>query len=132
MGNYTPSEATAIKAAWLAVTDLCSRTNWNDGPAWREAEKAERRQFYGTAQPAIGARASICKAWLEGLEGPDEPARNLYWIRPGYLSALMLGVRHAVEQAGSDYNGPAVMEAAALCREAVAANEAQTRRIVEG
>jgi hypothetical protein len=44
----------------------------------------------------------------------------------------MLGVRHAVEQQGTDYNGPAAMEAAGLCREAVAAIDAHSRRIVEG
>lgn len=74
----------------------------------------------------------ICKGWAEGLENPDMPARKLYWIRPGYLAALLLGVRHAVERRGDDYNGPLVEEALQLCRAAVEANEAHTRRIVEG
>ncbi len=133
MNAYTKQEATAINDAWQAIRDLCSCTNWSDGPAWREAEKLERRQVGDSASPVtVAARAMICKAWAEGAANPDRPARNLYWIRPGYLSAFLLGVRHAVEQAGTDYNGPKVAEALRLCEAAIAANDAHTRRIVEG
>ena len=133
MERFTKSEAAAIDAAWRAVANVCACTNWSDGPAWREAEKLERRQVGDSASPVtVAARAMICKAWAEGAANPDRPARNLYWIRPGYLSAFLLGVRHAVEQAGTDYNGPKVAEALRLCEAAIAANDAHTRRIVEG
>ena len=133
MERFTKSEAAAIDAAWRAVANVCACTNWSDGPAWREAEKLERRQVGDSASPVtVAARAMICKAWAEGAANPDKPARNLYWIRPSYLAALMLGVRHAVEQAGTDYNGPMVAEALRLCEAAIAANDAHTRRIVEG
>lgn len=133
MERFTKSEAAAIDAAWRAVANVCACTNWSDGPAWREAEKLERRQVGDSASPVtVAARAMICKAWAEGAANPDKPARNLYWIRPGYLAAFMLGVRHAVEQAGTDYNGPMVAEALRLCEAAIAANDAHTRRIVEG
>lgn len=133
MERFTKSEAAAIDAAWRAVANVCACTNWSDGPAWREAEKLERRQVGDSASPVtVAARAMICKAWAEGAANPDKPARNLYWIRPGYLAAFMLGVRHAVEQAGTDYSGPMVAEALRLCEAAIAANDAHTRRIVEG
>jgi len=135
MIKFTPTEATAINAAWQAVKQLCECTNWSDSGTWREAEKLERQQAPADeprATTATWARAMICKQWLEGLESPDTSARDLYGIRPGCLAAFMLGVRHAIERAGTDYNGPMVTEAAELCRAAVAANEAHTRRIVEG
>lgn len=135
MDNFTPTEATAINAAWRAVKRLCECTNWSDAPAWREAERLERKQGAGDWRGPLlttWARAMICKAWLEGLENPDRPARALFFVRAGYLSAFLLGVRHAIERAGTDYNGPMVTEAAELCRAAVAANDAHTRRIVEG
>lgn len=133
MANYTKPECAAINAAWQEVRHLCGCTNWGDAPAWREAEKLERRQVGDSASPAsVAARAMICKAWLEGLEAPETPASKLYHIRPGYRDALFLGVRHAIEHRGDDYTGPMVEAAAELCRAAVAANEAHTRRIVEG
>lgn len=133
MPEFTKQEVAAINAAWRKITDLCSRTNWSDGPAWREAEKLERRQVpTGSTQASAAARAMICKGWAEGLDNPDKPIREIYWIRPGYRDALFLGVRHAIERRGDDYSGPIVEEARELCRAAVAANEAHTRRIVEG
>lgn len=131
MTEYTKPEVEAINAAWRSIGELCSRTNWSDGPAWREAERLERKQVPSDcSQRTASARAMICKAWAEGLANPDATARKLYWIRPGYLAALMLGVRHAVERRGDDYNGPLVEECRTLCDAAIAANEAHTRRIV--
>jgi len=132
---FTKQETAAINAAWQAIRELCTRTNWSDSGTWRDAEKLERQQAPSDEPAPIRntwARAIICKAWAEGLDNPDATARNLYWIRPGYLSALLLGVRHAVERRGDDYNGPIVEEARQLCAAAIAANEAHTRRIVEG
>lgn len=131
--RYTKAEKEAINAAWQEVRHLCRCTNWSDGPEWRDAERLERQQCASDEQDkAAKARAMICKGWLEGLENPDAPARSLYWIRRGYRDALFLGVRHAIERRGDEYTGPMVERAAALCREAVAANEAHTRRIVKG
>lgn len=133
MTAYTKAEAAAINAAWRAIMDLCECTNWSDGAQWKEAEKAERREVAdGVAPASAAARAMICKAWAEGFDNPGQPARNLYFIRAGYLRALMLGVRHAIERAGTDYCGPMVANARALCTAAIAANDAHTRRIVEG
>lgn len=132
MTNYLKPEVVAINAAWQAIAGLCSCTNWSDGAEWREAEKLERRQVADGVTPAnAAARAMICKAWAEGLDNPDKPARELFWVRRGYRDAFLLGVRHAVERASTDYNGPQVAKARALCNAAIDANEAHTRRIVE-
>lgn len=133
MTTYTKAECAAINAAWSQIRELCTRTNWSDSGEWREAERLERQQVSDSASPAsVGARAMICKAWAEGLDGPEVPASKLYWIRPGYRNALFLGVRHAIERRGDDYNGPLLEECRTLCTAAIAANEAHTRRIVEG
>lgn len=133
MATYTKAEIAAINEAHRSISHLCSCTNWGDGPAWREAERLERRQCASDeTQKGPAARAMICKAWLEGLEGADKAARDLYWIRQGYLTAFLLGVRHHVEREGSEYCGPMVEKCREACRAAVAANEAHTRRIVEG
>jgi hypothetical protein len=131
MTNYTESESAAINAAWSEIRELCSRTNWMDSGEWREAEKLERKQFYGTGQPGINARALCCEAWAEGLDNPDKPAREMYWIRAGYRNALFLGVRHAIERRGDDYNGALVEHCRELCESAITANDANTRRIVQ-
>lgn len=73
----------------------------------------------------------IVKAWLDGLRDPHRPASALFWVRPGYLAAFMLGARHAIERAGDSYTGPLVAEAAERCAAAVAANDAHTARILE-
>jgi len=131
MAEYTKAECTAINAAWQQIKELCTRTNWSDSGEWRDAEKLERQQVPNdSAQRAIAARAMIVKAWAEGLDAPETPASKLYWIRPGYRNALLLGVRHAIERRGDDYNGPLVEQCRALCDAAIAANEAHTRRIV--
>lgn len=133
MSDYTKAERAAINAAWSAIYHLCQCTNWSDGPEWREAEKLERKQCASDDRDkTISARAMICKGWLEGLENPEQPASKLYWIRRGYRDALFLGVRHAIERRGDDYNGPRVERAAELCRAVVEAIDAHTRRIVEG
>jgi hypothetical protein len=133
MTNYTKPECEAINAAYREIRELCTRTNWSDAGEWRDAERLERQQVSDTAAPSsVAARAMICKAWAEGLDNPEAPASKLYWIRPGYRNALFLGVRHAIERRGDDYNGPLVEECRALCTAAVAANEAHSCRIVEG
>lgn len=133
MTAYTKAETAAINRAYQAISHLCQCTNWSDAPAWREAEKLERRQVADSALPAsTAARAMICRAWAEGLDTPETPARNLYWIRPGYLAAFLLGVRHAAEHAGTEHCGPMVTEARNACTDAITANDAHTRRIVEG
>lgn len=133
MTTYTNEECAAINAAWQAISHLCSCTNWSDGPQWKEALRLERQQAASDErQKTVWARAMICKGWLEGMEAPDKPASEIFWIRPGYLQALFLGVRHSVERKGTDHCGPMVDEAAGLCRAAIAANDAHTRRIVEG
>lgn len=130
MAKFTSQEIKAINDAWRAVKELCTRTNWTDSGVWREAERLERKQAGSSeTQVSTWARAMICKQWLEGLESPDQPARSFYYIRPGALMARLLGVGHAVERAGTDYCGPIVEEARELCRAAVAANDAHTRRI---
>lgn len=131
MERFTKSEAAAIDAAWRAVANVCACTNWSDGPAWRDAERAERKQAGGDfPQKTTWARAMICKAWAEGFDNPDRPARELFWIRPGYLGAFLLGVRHKTERAGDSYTGPKVAEARELCGAAIAANDAHTARIL--
>jgi len=134
MREFSKAETTAINAAWRAINHLCSCTNWSDAGTWREAEKLERKQAPSDEPRAVTstwARAMICEQWLEGLENPDRPARSFYWIRPGALAAFLLGAGHAMERAGTDYNGPMVEEARELCRAAAAANDAHTARIVE-
>lgn len=131
MTSYTKAETAAINQAWRAINEVCARTNWSDGPQWRDAERLERKQVSDSASPAsTAARAMICKAWAEGLDNPEKAARDLYWIRPGYLSAMLLGVRHAIERRGDDYTGPHVEAARALCVDAIAANESHTARIL--
>ena len=134
MTEFTKAETAAINAAWRSITHLCSCTNWSDAGHWRDAEKLERKQAPTDEPRAVTqtwARAIICKQWLAGLESPETPARSIYYIRPGALRAFLLGVGHAVERAGTDYNGPMVEEARELCRAAVAANDAHTARILE-
>jgi hypothetical protein len=105
--QFTESERAAIDAAWRSIHRLCECTDWSDGPKWREAERLERRETGNS----ILARAMICKAWFEGLNGAEKPARDFYWIRPGYLQAFLLGVGHAIRREGDAYTGPMVTEA---------------------
>ncbi len=128
MTAFTKSERAAISDAFHSLIDLCECTNWSDGPALHEAFKQERRQ----TQDATVARAMVCKAWSEGVANPEQPASKFYFVRPGYLAAMLLGVRHAVERKENAYTGPKVAAALALCVDAIAANDAHTNRIVEG
>jgi len=127
MTAFTKSERAAINAAFNAITDLCECTNWSDGPALQAAMKLERRE----TKDATIARAMVCAAWAKGLDRPDVAARELYYVRPGYLAAQLLGVRHAVERQDGAYTGPKVAAARALCVDAITANDAHTNRIVE-
>jgi hypothetical protein len=128
--RYTRPEAAAIHAAWQAISHLCECTNWSDAGEWKEAERLERAQFRADDQPTLAARAMACSAWARGLDSPDARAREFYMVRPGYLRAMLLGVRHAVERAGDDYTGPMVAEARTLCCAAVVASNSHTRRLV--
>ena len=128
MTKFTASERAAISAAFHALVDLCECTNWSDGPALHEAFKAEHRE----TKEATIARAMVCAAWAKGLDHPEVTARDLYFVRPGFLAAQLLGVRHAVERQADAYTGPKVAAARALCVDAIAANDAHTSRIVEG
>lgn len=131
MTKFTLAESKAINAAWQEIRELCTRTNWTDSGVWREAEKLARKQApSGSQQAGTWARAMICKQWLEGLENPDIAVRKIYWIREGALMAFLLGVRHAVERADTEYNGPMVERARELCHAAIAANESHTARIL--
>lgn len=128
--RYTRQESRTINAAWQEIRHLCECTNWTDSGTWRDAERLERAQFRGDQQPAIAARAMICTGWARGFDNPDVPARALYHIRPGYLLALLLGVRHADERAGDTYTGPMVASARRMCDAAMSASDAHTRRLV--
>ena len=122
MAAFTKAERNAIEQAWLSITRICESTNWSDAPQFREAVRLERKE----TRDATAAKAMACKAWFEGFGNPDKPARDLYWIRPGYLSAMLLGVRHAVERA----DHPGIGHAMEACPAAIAANDAHTQRIV--
>ncbi|WP_374139440.1 hypothetical protein [Sphingomonas sp.] len=126
MAQFTKAERASIDTAYRAISAICERTNWSDAPALREALKLERSE----TKDATAAKAMVAKAWLEGATNPDKPARDLYWIRAGYLKALMLGVRHQVERGDCEYTASYVADAKAACPAAIAANDAHTRRIV--
>lgn len=129
MATYTKAERAAINAAFGKIAYLCNCTNWSDTPQLREALKLERRETGDT----VTARAMVVKAWHEGATNPDTPARAIYYVRPGYQRAFMLGVRHAVERlAGAEYTAAMMREALELAPAAIDANDAHTRRIVEG
>lgn len=125
MTDYTAPERKAINAAWNALVHLCDCTNWSDGPALANALKLERKQMEGTT----GGRAMVVKAWEEGLSNPQQPASSLYFVRPGYLQAFMLGVSHALHREQDAYTGPMVAEARTLSRAATVAQEAHTARV---
>lgn len=130
MTRFTNQEVKAINAAWREILELCERTNWSDSGQWRDVERAERKDLPADADmPTTWARAIIVKQWAEGLDNPDRPANKLFWVRPSCLMAFMLGVRHAVERRGDEYNGPLVEECRKLCEAAMTANDAHTRRI---
>lgn len=126
MTTFTKVEREAIDHAYRAISGICDRTNWGDAPALRDALKLERRE----TKDATAAKAMVCKAWFEGANEPHKPASAFHWIREGYLRAFLLGVRHQVERADSEYTGPFVAEAKLLCPAAIAANDAHTQRII--
>jgi hypothetical protein len=128
MTQFTRPERDSIDAAYRAIHYLAGCTNWSDGPALADALKLERRE----TGDMTAAKAMVCKAWHEEATNPDKPARAFHWVRPGYLRAFLLGVGHAADRVASDYTGPMVAKALDLCPAAIEANEAHTRRIVEG
>ncbi len=117
MNHYTKQEATSINDAWRALEYLCTCTNWSDAGALKNALKLEREQASSDEpNPSLWAKAMVLKAWREGLDSTDKPLRNVYWIRSGYMGALILGVRHAIERMNSDYTRANVIEARVLER----------------
>jgi hypothetical protein len=120
----TAAERKAIENAAAAIAYLCDCTNWSDPTTWREALKAERKQGLSSLE----AKACAVRAWNAGASNPDVAVRHAYHMRPGYLMAYMLGVRHAVERADHDYNGPMFREALAAAAASNDANEAMNRR----
>ena len=112
----TAAERTAISAAFGAIEYLASATNWNDSGQLAEALKLERKNL-----PGVLATGKVVEAWHKGASSPDMPVRDMYHMRPGYLRAFLLGVRHADERAGHDYNGPMYQRAIDLCPAALEA-----------
>lgn len=88
-------ERAAIDKAAAAIKELSASTNWTDGNAWAEALKLERKQ----GLPPILAKGKAIEAWHKGASDVNTPVREMYHMRPGYLAAYLLGVRHAVERA---------------------------------
>ena len=124
--EFTKAERAAIDAAARAIAYLSETTNWSDAGAWAEAIKLERRQ--GLSMTA--AKANCTKAWHLGAIDPDKPVRDMFHFRPGYLRAYLLGVRHAVERADSDYTGPHFRSALGLCPAAIEAQREAINRSI--
>ena len=122
--EFTKAERAAIDAAARAIAYLSETTNWSDAGAWAEAIKLERRQ--GLSMTA--AKANCAKAWHKGATSPYAPVSDMYLYRPGYLRAYLLGVRHAVERADSDYTGPLFRQALGLCPAAIEAQKIAINR----
>jgi hypothetical protein len=132
MNRYTKQETASINAAWGALEYLCTCTNWSDTGALKSALKLEREQASSDEpNPSLWAKAMVLKAWQEGLSSADKPLRDVYWIRSGYMGALILGVRHAVERMNSDYTRAKVIEARDLATQAIEAHEAAFARVLE-
>jgi hypothetical protein len=129
MNTYTKEETRAISQAWDALSDLCRRTNWDDLPALQSAYRAERAAAYDSdPEPILWARAQVLSAWLKGAADPEQPLSSVYWVRAGFLAAMLLGVRHQIERAGTEYNGALVAELHKLAKAAADAQEARTLR----
>ena len=118
------AEKKAIDKAASAIAYLSSATNWSDEGAWQEAIRLERKQ----GLPAPLAKAKAIEAWHKGATNPDMPVRDMFHMRPGYLRAFLLGVRHRVERADHDYNGPMFNEALCLCPAALEAFRTVSKR----
>ena len=130
MTKYTAQEKRAIDQAYQAISSLCDCTNWSDAPIWREVTKTERADMASDCpDKTTWARAIVCKAWLEGLNNPDMSARQIYWIRPSYMRAFMLGVCHAIERRNDAYTGPMVEDCAKLCEPLADISRAHSKRI---
>ena len=117
-------ETAAINKAASAIAHLSDSTNWTDGNAWTEAIKLERKQ----GLPPILAKGKAIEAWHMGASDVNKPVRDMYHMRPGYLAAYLLGVRHAVERADSDYTGPLFRDALAACPAAMDAYKSAAAR----
>ena len=124
MTKPTKAEAAAINDAASAIAYLSQTTNWSDAGAWTDAIKAERKQGLSL----IEAKGKCVEQWFAGVTSPAVPACEIYHMRDGLLRARLLGVRHAIERAGSDYTGPLVRKAEALCPAAVQALQAHFAR----
>ena len=124
MTTPTKAEQAAIKAAASAIAYLSQSTNWSDEGAWQNAIKLERKQGLTLTE----AQGKCVEQWYKGASNPQAPLADVYDMRPGVLKARLLGVRHAIERADSDYTGPLVREALDLCPAAIDALRAHFRR----
>jgi hypothetical protein len=120
----TKAERAAITKACDAVAYLASATNWSDAGAWADAVKLERKQ----GLPGVLAKGKALEAWHKGASNPDARVRDMYHMRPGYLRAYLLGVRHAIDRADHDYNGPMFRRAMEACPAALAAFDDAAKR----
>lgn len=111
--QFTAPERKAIEAAYRAIEYLCGCTNMGDDKAQlRDALKGERKVQSGDL---LAAKAKLCRHWNEGAKGLDMPLRQLADHRLPLLSVTQLGAQQALNRLGSDYTGPLVREAMALC-----------------
>ncbi len=105
--QFTKQQLATIKDAFSELEHLCSRTNWTDMGELKSALKLERKQ----SDDLQTARAMVLKGWLEGYQNPRMPISVVYALREGYRNAVLLGARHKVERADTEYNKD-------LCKEA--------------
>lgn len=125
MSDFTKQERAAIDKAWRALEYLCGTTNMSDAPRFRQSFRMERAERGDT----MGAKASMCQAWLEGWESKDVTLGDsrAYYIREGYLFSFLLGVRHACERADHE----SIAELLELIPAAIAADKEHTARLVD-
>ena len=122
--TFAKTERAAITDAFNAIEYLSGATNWHDAGAWADAIKLERKQ----GLPGLLAKGKAIEAWHKGAANPDAIVRDMLHYRPGYLKAYLLGVRHAVERADHEYNGPMFKRAMDAAPAAIAAYKATVKR----
>ncbi len=125
--KISSKEKNAIGAAHAAIEYLSSATNWSDAGAWREAVKLGQKQ----GLPSILAKGKAIEAWHKGATSPNLPVSDIYMMRPGYLRAFLLGVRHKIERSEHSYNGPMFSQALDLCPDAIAAFETAAMKWID-
>lgn len=92
--THNKSETKAINDAWRALRELVESTNYGNAMRLRDAYKMEQ----GYWQNAPVSKAAICKAWAEGYEYPDMPARDLIGHRDGCVLAFIVGAIMATSE----------------------------------